>query len=225
MKLKSTLLTFVAILMTMTSFTAVDRDEFTIEFITLGNCYSCKIRIEGKLSNVEGVISSNYDAVNKITSVTYDDLVTDAFLIMQAVADTGHDTEWFEAPLEAYELLIGTCCEYERTIDYTMAQVGYLSLMGLWMPHVLVGELNEENQITVYPTSSTGQYTVKFDNMATPHNPEIRIYSMSGSLVWANTIDSASNNQIDISFAPAGQYILCALTDGNIISKTKIIKK
>lgn len=223
MKIKSTLLILLVILISATSFSTPERDEFTIEFITLGNCYTCKLRIEAKLSKVEGVISSNYDAVNKVTSVTYDELMTDAFLIMQAVADTGHDNEWYQAPEEAYELLIGTCCEYERTIDYTQVQVGYLSLMDLWMPHVSIGELEDEEIVTVFPTVSTGEYKIKIDETATLRNPEVRVYAMNGGLVWANIIGVESN--INISSAPNGQYILCTINDGKIISRTKIIKQ
>lgn len=225
MKNKNLLLIVLTLFISTTSFTSMERDDVTIEFITLGNCYTCKIRIEEKLSKVEGVRSSEYDAFTKITTVTYDDLVTDAFMVMQAVADTGHDTEWFEAPQEAYNLLIGTCCEYERTIDYTNAQVGYLSLMNLWMPHVSVGELKEEENISVFPTVSRGQYSIKIDELSTMDSPEIRIYSMNGSLVWSNSIIVGVETKINISFAPDGQYILCTFDRGEIITKSKIIKQ
>ena len=225
MKNKNLLLILLTLLISTTSFTSMERDEMTIEFITLGNCYYCKLRIEGKLSNVEGVISSDYDASNHIATVTYDDLITDAFFVMQAVADTGHDTEWYEAPQEAYNLLIGTCCEYERTIDYSTVQVGYLSLMNLWMPHVSVGELKEDQNITIFPTVSSGQYSFKFNKSSTLIRPEIRIYSMNGSLVWANSIVAGVETEINISFAPDGQYILCAFDNGEIISRSKIIKQ
>ncbi len=223
---KPLLLILLTVLFTTTSFTSVDRDDLTIEFITLGNCYTCKLRIEDKLSMLDGVKASEYDAFNKLTTVTYDDLITDAFLIMQAVADTGHDTEWFEAPQEAYNLLIGTCCEYDRTIDYTNVQIGYLSLMDLWMPHVSVGEIKEEDEnIAIFPTVSSGQYSIKIDELSTLVNPEIRIYSMNGSLVWANSVTIGVEAKINISFAPNGHYILCTLDKGEIISKSKIIKQ
>ena len=104
-----------------------------IEFPALGNCYLCKVRIEAKLNLLDGVTSSNWDYNTKVTTVEYDESVTDPFEIMQAVADTGHDTEWYPAPEEMYALLIGTCCEYERTINYSTVQIGYLSLMGIWV--------------------------------------------------------------------------------------------
>jgi copper chaperone CopZ len=225
MKNKNLLLILLTLLISTTSFTPMERDEMTIEFITLGNCYYCKLRIEEKLSNVEGVISSEYDASNHITTVTYDDLITDAFFILQAVADTGHDNEWYEAPQEAYDLLIGTCCEYDRTIDYSTVQVGYLSLMDLWMPHVAVGELKEEQNISIFPTVSSGQYSVRFNKLSALVNPEIRIYSMNGGLVWANSVVAGVETEINISIAPAGQYVLCTFDDGEIISRSKIIKQ
>ena len=225
MKNKSLLLILLSLLITVPNFAASERDEFTIEFITLGNCYTCKVRIEAKLDKVDGVISSDYDAFNKKTTVTYDDLITDAFLIMQAVADTGHDNEWYQAPEEAYTLLIGTCCEYDRTIDYTQIQMGYLSLMDLWMPHVSIDETKEDVNISIFPTVSSGQYSFKIDELSTMVNPEIRIYSMNGSLVWANSVPIGVETKINISFVPDGQYILSTFDKGEIISKSKIIKQ
>lgn len=221
MKIKSTLLILLTLIITSGSLTAQERDSFTIEFITLGNCYTCKIRIEAKLNMVEGVTNSDYDAYEKVTRVTYDDMITDAFLIMQAVADTGHDTEWFRAPDEAYELLIGTCCEYNRTMDYDEAQIGYLSLMDLWMPHVSINEIGDETNVRVYPTASNGQFTVNIGDLS---GSEVKVYSMSGALVLTKKVETNSDNSINISNAPKGQYIICVSSNNRIISKTKIIK-
>jgi copper chaperone CopZ len=225
MNTKSTLLFLITILITTSSFTSPNRDEFTIEFITLGNCYTCKLRIEAALNKTEGVTASNWDWNNDVTTVTYDDLMTDAFLVMQAVADTGHDTEWFRAPEEAYTLLIGTCCEYDRTIDYTLTQVGYLSLMDLWMPHVDIEEIKNKDIVSVYPTIGNGVFSLNFHNSGVNKNIDIRIYSITGNLIWADKDAVYGDQKIDISSAPVGQYIVCTLSDGVIISRTKISKQ
>lgn len=225
MKTKSLLIILLSLLITIPSFTASQRGDFTIEFITLGNCYTCKLRIEAKLDKVEGVILSDYDAFNKLTTVTYDDMITDAFIIMQAVADTGHDTEWFEAPQEAYNLLIGTCCEYDRTIDYTNVQVGYLSLMDLWMPHVSINEINNEDYVSIFPTVSDGAYSIEISDQSTMENPHISVYSMNGKSIWSKPATVGDMAKINISFAPLGQYIVCIHDKGEIISKSIIIKQ
>lgn len=211
--------------MTVTSgFTTTNRSDFTIEFITLGNCWTCKVRIEAKLSTVNGVKESNYDAFNRITTVTYDELITDAYIIMQAVADTGHDTEWYKAPDAAYQLLIGTCCEYERTIDYSQAQVGYLSLMNLWMPHVSIDESDFEESITVFPTVSNGLFTLNKKDLFESNIHDIKIFSTNGNLVWASYQNTDPSVHIDLSSAPAGHYIVCLFDNNQLISKNRIIK-
>lgn len=224
MKIKSILLIFFLGIITITSLSAQMRDNFTIQFVTLGNCYTCKLRIEAKLNTVPGISAAEYDAFTDITTVTYDDLITDAFIIMQAVADTGHDTEWFRAPDAAYELLIGTCCEYERTIDYTQAQVGYLSLMDLWMPHVSVGDQKESESVKVYPTASNATFNIDISKLADTKQTEIKVYTLSGSLLLTQQLSAENRNQIDLSFAPSGQYILTVSKPGTLISQSKIVK-
>lgn len=224
MKIKSTLLTLFLGIIMITSLSAQMRDNFTIQFETLGNCYTCKLRIEAKLNTVPGISAAEYDPYTDITTVTYDDLITDAFIIMQAVADTGHDTEWFMAPDAAYELLIGTCCEYERIIDYTQVQVGYLSLMDLWMPHVSVGDQKDTESVRVYPTASTAAFNIDISELTDSKQTEIKVYSLSGSLLLTQQLTTENRNQIDLSFAPSGQYIITLTRPGKLIYQSKIVK-
>ena len=151
-----------------------------ITFPTLGNCYLCKLRIEGKLNLTEGVLSSDWNYDTKVTTVEYDESITDAFQIMQAIADTGHDTEWYRAPDDLYALLIGTCCEYERTIDYTNVQIGYLSLMGIWMFPVGITEPVNPYMVSVYPSVGDGNVTLDFGGELPHQEAFLKIYSMNG---------------------------------------------
>lgn len=224
MKIKTTLLILLAFMLTSTHLMSQEKDDFTIKFITLGNCYTCKVRLEAKLSTVEGVSSSNYDISQDQLSVTYDDLITDAYVIMQAVADTGHDTEWFRAPDEAYELLIGTCCEYDRTIDYSQVEIGYLSLMDLWMGHVAINEKDPVDKTLVYPTISQGKYSLQINEAIHNNQLNIHIYSISGALIQSKKVENNTNQLVDISNMPNGNYILTVSDNQKIISKTKIIK-
>ncbi len=224
MKIKSTFLLLLTFIITSTSIIAQQREDFTIQFITLGNCYTCKLRIEDKLGFVDGVISSEYDPFTKTTTVTYDDLITDAFLVMQAVADTGHDTEWFRSPDAAYELLIGTCCEYERTIDYTQVEVGYLSLMDLWMPHVSIEDKFAEKDIMVYPSAGSGSFTIKLPSVSDKGSATVQIYSMSGQVVLTRNIP-AEISHLELGNMSNGQYLMIFSRNNKTISKSKIIKQ
>lgn len=225
MKIKSSLLILITLLFVVVNLPAQHKDDFTIKFLTLGNCYTCKVRVEAKLNSLEGVISSIYDPTKTETTVTYDDFITDAYIIMQAVADTGHDTEWFRAPDAAYELLVGTCCEYARTIDYSEAQVGYLSLMDLWMGHVAIDEMGYMENVAVYPSLGQGIYTISLNDLPSMLTPQIQVFALNGQEVLFKTMGYNSNEQIDISSQPNGTYVLIISSDNQVISRTKIIKQ
>jgi len=196
---------------------------FTISFTTLGNCYICKIRIETKVNQVEGVISSEWDYVSKVTTVTYDDGVTDAYQIMHAIADTGHDTEWFRAPDSMYALLIGSCCEYPRTIDYTNVQIGYLSLMGIWLYPLGVQQNRHESNFTIFPTVGNGLIHIKEPAENVLGSVTIAVYSLSGGLVWSGIHVINTVETIDLSGLPKEQYLLVVQDGNRVISRSKIL--
>ena len=225
MKLKSIFFLLGTLFFVATQSPAQQKSDFTIDFITLGNCYVCKVRVESKLNALEGVSASNYDPATTVTTVTYDEFVTDAYIIMQAVADTGHDTEWFRAPDEAYNMLIGTCCEYERTIDYSEAEVGYLSLMGIWMGHVAVENIHYMDQVSVYPSINNGLFSVDLGEIPSVIVPQLRVYSLSGQLMLHENLIWSSKNQIDLTNQPNGSYLVCIGDQSQNISTTKIIKQ
>lgn len=222
MKIKSILLVGLLVLITL-GLRAQQKEDFTIRFVTLGNCYLCKLRVEAKVNSVEGVITSNYDPSKDETTVTYDDFVTDSYIIMQAVADTGHDTEWYAAPDEAYEMLIGTCCEYERTIDYSQVQIGYLSLMDMWMGHVMVHELKTSYNFAVYPNIGNGKFEVNFNDVQLYVHPKYRVYNTNGILVFSGELTKRTE-QLDLSFLSGGTYIIQFYNNNRVISSSKIVK-
>ena len=208
MKIKSALMVLLSLVIISINLPAQDRDDFTIEFITLGNCYLCKVRIEAAINKLEGVTASNWDYSNDVTTVSYDDIVTDAFIIMQAVADTGHDTEWYQAPDAAYDLLRNTCCEYLRTINYLEVEIGYLSLMDIWMPHVSVDDIGAREKVSVYPTMSNGYYSIDLGKLPLSSQYQVHVYSTGGSLVLTQLLGNDSKHQIDLSTSPNGSYLL-----------------
>lgn len=225
MKIKSTFILFMAILLATPSIFAQTKDEFTVKFITLGNCYTCKIRVESKLNMMEGVSFAKYEPFFAETTVTFDEFVTDTYIIMQAVADTGHDTEWFRAPDEAYELLVGTCCEYERSINYDEVQMGYLSLMGIYVGHVAVSEQDYLNEISVFPSISHGKYKINFNDIPSVLNPKVQVFSMKGQLVYSSSIEDGNNQEIDLTNKANGTYMVMISSNGMAVSSTKIIKQ
>lgn len=225
MKIKSTFIILMIILFAVPSIFAQPKDDFTVKFITLGNCYTCKIRVESKLNAMEGVSFSKYDPSNAETTVTFDEFVTDTYVIMQAVADTGHDTEWFRAPDEAYQLLIGTCCEYERSINYDDVQIGYLSLMDLYVGHVAVKEHDYLREISIFPSISHGKYSINLNDIPSILNPKIQVFTMQGQMVFSSSIGDGNNQQIDLSNESNGTYLVMISANGMSVSTTKIIKQ
>ncbi|NPD44161.1 MULTISPECIES: T9SS type A sorting domain-containing protein [unclassified Lentimicrobium] len=225
MKIKSTFILVMAILLAAPSLFAQTKDDFTVRFITLGNCYTCKVRVEAKLNAMEGVSFSKYDPFYAETTVTFDEFVTDTYIIMQAVADTGHDTEWFRAPDEAYQLLIGTCCEYERTINYDDVQMGYLSLMGIYVGHVAVNEYDYLSDISVFPSISSGRYSINLNDTPSILNAKIQVFSMQGQMVYSSSIEDGNNQEIDLTNKVNGTYMVMISSNGMAVSSTKIIKQ
>lgn len=194
-----------------------------IIFPTLGNCYLCKLRIEGKLNLTPGVVSAEWDYNTKVTTVEYDESVTDPFQIMHSVADTGHDTEWYPAPDSMYALLIGTCCEYERTIDYTNVQIGYLSLMGLWVYPVGVNEVSEQVSVSIYPTVVSESISVDLKGLISGKSVVLTIYAMNGAKTCQQELSGDQGNRIDLSSLANGQYLAVVSSGKQVLSKTKLI--
>jgi len=196
----------------------------TIYFPVLGNCYLCKLRIEEAVNKLDGIDSVDWSYDTKITTVTYDDGVTDAYMMMHAISAVGHDTEWFPAPDSAYNTLVGTCCEYERTNDYTNVQVGYLSLMDLWVFPVGIEEPYEDVAVKIFPTAGTGIYNYEIDISNPMSEPEISVFSMSGLRVHTQRISDSKSGKIDLQFLSKGHYILILTDAGTLVNRSKLIK-
>lgn len=197
--------------------------SMSIVFITLGNCSICQLRIETAVNSLPGIISVDWSISGKQTSVTYDESVTDPYTIMHVIANVGHDNEWFEAPDSAYNLLVGSCCEYERTIDYSNVQVGYLSLMGIWIfPTGMVEQT--KTKFNVYPTSGTGIFRFTSMGSQMPDNLMINVYSIQGTKMLTCSDVNNSNSSIDLGCLPNGPYLVCFLENKQIISSNRVIK-
>jgi hypothetical protein len=195
----------------------------TVSFPTTGNCAICEIRIEQAVSKINGVQSVSWDMGTDVTTVEYDESLTDCFIVMTEIANVGHDTEWFRAPDSAYALLIGSCCEYERVINYDSVQVGYLSLMGYWFyPLGIENQGNTSFKIT--PTVSQGLFTIQFENPADNGTLKVSIYSLSGRKV--KDIIANQNNfvKFDLFDCPNGCYLAILNENNRFRSTVRLIK-
>lgn len=190
------------------------------KFITSGNCIVCKFRIEEAVLKLNGIISVQWDYNIDATTVEYDDQITDLHTIMKAIAQVGHDTEWYQADSAAYAFLIGSCCEYDRVIDYSKAQIGFLSLENTWV--------SVENQyniyFNVYPSViENGQLNIQLPLHIT-NDFLMNVYNTNGNLVFTTDIKNDTES-FDISALASGIYFINISDNKNKIFNTRIIKK
>ena len=197
--------------------------SMTIYFTTLGNCGICQNRIQNAVKNLPGVDTVYWNIPKKQTTVTYDESVTNPYTIMHAIANAGHDNEWFRAPDSAYNLLIGSCCEYQRTIDYDTVKVGYLSMMEIWIYPLKIQDM-EQSDFKVYPTIGTGFYRFSVKDFGVPDKFDLTVYSMNGTKVLTRKSIGGSNNSFDLRSFPNGEYFAVFSDKARIISNTKLIK-
>jgi periplasmic mercuric ion binding protein len=190
----------------------------TLKFVTSGNCYTCELRIEAAVRELAGIDSVSWDAEAKVTTVKFDTTKMDIRTIMKKIASVGHDTEWYKGDDFVYNYkLVGTCCEYLRTLKYDDVKIGYLSLMNQWV------SVNSEpiNKITLYSLNSNNLiYNISgYEN--TPIS--LNIYSISGAVVYSNSSINPSG-EIDLSYIPTGTYIVTMSNQNKTIFVQKIIK-
>lgn len=84
------------------------------QFFVRGNCSSCKARIE-KAAASAGADSSSWDAETQLVMLNFDPAKTSADLILQKIADVGHDNEKYTAKDNTYKNL-PSCCLYDRVL-------------------------------------------------------------------------------------------------------------
>jgi copper chaperone CopZ len=197
--------------------------SMTIYFTTLGNCSICQNRIQNAVKNLPGVDTVYWNIEKDKTTVTYDEMVTNPYTVMHAIANVGHDNEWFRAPDSAYTLLVGSCCEYQRTIDYDTVKVGYLGMMGIWIYPMGIHK-KEQTDLLVYPTIGNGMFQVSVKSSVVPPVFELSVYSMSGIKVLTGKFIPETRNSIDLMSFPNGEYLVVLSDKTRIISSARLIK-
>ena len=76
----------------------------------LGNCGSCKTRIE-KAAKIDGVSKADWNKQTKMLTLVYDPSKVNSDDVQKKIAAVGHDTEKFKADDKAYAKL-DACCQY-----------------------------------------------------------------------------------------------------------------
>jgi copper chaperone CopZ len=195
----------------------------TIYFTTLGNCGICQNRIQKAVKDLPGVDTVYWNIPKKQTTVTYNESVTNPYAIMHAIANVGHDNEWFPAPDSSYNLLIGSCCEYQRTINYDTVKVGYFPLMGIWI-YPLTIQKPGQSDFQVYPTIGTGLFRFSLKGFSIPDKLRLSVYSMKGTKSLEFEFVPGSSSSIDLRLFPNGEYFLVLSYKNQVIASSKVIK-
>ena len=79
--------------------------------------------------------------------------------------------------------------------------------------------LNEE--ITVWPNPVENICHIRLPNK---HNAEIQLFDAQGKLLLRNRAD-ADEVEIDFTGRPSGMYLLRVVSDGNVVTTKKVIRK
>ena len=81
-------------------------------FTVSGVCEMCKDRIEKSTIKFKGVKYVNWDIISNKVSIIYNSKKIKLDNIHKEISLLGHDTEFYQAPLEAYNQL-PDCCQYK----------------------------------------------------------------------------------------------------------------
>ncbi len=110
--MKSIKFILVAIIVAFATQINAQKAEQSASIKVLGNCSSCKLRIE-KAAKTAGVTTADWNQSSKMLKITFDASKTNVDKVSKAVAAVGHDTEKYKADAKVYNAL-PSCCKYPR---------------------------------------------------------------------------------------------------------------
>lgn len=108
------LLTLIGLMVTV-ALQAQIRNGYTTTVKVKGNCEMCKARIE-KAGSFKKISKVSYSLEDQTATITFDTTQTNLNIILQKIADGGHDNERYTASDEVYDKL-PDCCKYARKED------------------------------------------------------------------------------------------------------------
>lgn len=199
------------------------QSEFTAIFKTSGNCSICETRIENAVNELDGIVAVHWSYTNDRTTVTYDTTIIDCHTIMQTIANVGHDTEWYQAPDTAYEPLIGTCCQYARIFTYDDVQIGWLSILGVWVYPLVTSISNtfQNPEVRIFPNPAQEYIQVSLENSSSEYYT--KIVDMKGRVLVSGNF--SNNEKINIDNLPTGTHLVIISKDDEPIFIKPLIKQ
>jgi Protein of unknown function (DUF3347) len=108
----SKILVTIVMLLSLTSCEAQIKNAKTETAKIYGNCGMCEERIE-KAGSIKKIVKVDWDVDTKIATITYNSKKTNLNVILKRIALSGHDSDKFLAPDDAYANL-PNCCQYDR---------------------------------------------------------------------------------------------------------------
>jgi copper chaperone CopZ len=112
MKSISKILVAITILLSFTACEAQIKNAKTETVKIYGNCGMCEKRIE-KVGSIKKTAKVDWNVDTKMATITYDSKKTNLDAILKRIALSGHDSDKFLAPNDAYSKL-PNCCQYDR---------------------------------------------------------------------------------------------------------------
>jgi hypothetical protein len=100
------------ILLSFTAYEAQIKNAKTETVKVYGNCGMCEKRIE-KVGSIKKTAKADWNVDTKMATITYDSKKTNIDAILKRIALSGHDSDKFLAPNDAYSKLPNRC-QYDR---------------------------------------------------------------------------------------------------------------
>lgn len=203
---RNTLLAIAFVCLALTSFGQNQKKVIQSTQDVLGNCYICDQRIEGAVLAIHGVVYADWSALEEKLTVRYYEDMTSLEDIFMTVANVGHDNSMYPAPDSSYNLLVGTCCEYERRLSYES-----------------IYEYDNKLDVRLYPNPFEQEICFNFKSESDIQDAMISMYSLDGNLVYQKP---AANlfEKVNLSNVSNGKYIVAVSNKTGILYRNTIVK-
>lgn len=204
--MKKNIVFLFAFLFSIVSYSQVQKKAVQITVDCLGNCYMCDQRIEAAALAIHGVVYADWSAGEEKLTIRYHEDVTTLEEILHTVAYVGHDNSMYPAPDSSYNLLVGTCCEYERRLSYAS-----------------IHEYKNMLDVNLYPNPFVQEIYFSFKNESDIQDAVISVYSLDGSLVYQKPAGSVLE-KVSLNYVSTGKYIVAVSNKTGILYRSTIVK-
>ncbi len=115
--------------------------------------------------------------------------------------------------------------------DNTLRLLSMITISGnYWVPScdILNGvkqNKTENSGFKVFPTSSNGKYTLRFDTHFNNQKMNLYISNIQGKVIQQYFVTPGSDNQLDLRFLPSGMYFITVASNrNNFLETQKVIR-